>query len=361
MTLFDAEADGPRATKVTVPASELSVPTGAYIKVADAVLEPGRAHGAIANGSPEAGWDLSFESEARGLSPPALLVALPHATAEDQASLPYPDARFSGTVTVDDERISIDAWPGMIGHNWGAEHAERWVWIQGNELQGGEGYFDAAFGRIKVGPLTTPWVGNAILRLDGSEHRLGGLDRVRSTKVDEAPTACEFRLTGEDVSVRGRVSSEPRNFVAWVYADPVGPEHNTLNCSISDLELTIDVAGSPPRRVESVGAAAYELGMRETDHGIPVQPYPDGLASSREPRPGGAQAEARAQRVAADLGAALTSRPLAPARFAATCPSSGSGSPPARPRTGPRAATPSPSRSRWPSTCGSARCRRSDP
>ena len=39
--------------------------------------------------------------------------------------------------------------------------------------------------------------------------------------------------------MRGRVSSEPRNFVAWVYADPVGPEHNTLNCSISDLELTV--------------------------------------------------------------------------------------------------------------------------
>ena len=56
----------------------------------------------------------------------------------------------------------------MIGHNWGAEHAERWVWIQANELRGGDGYFDAAVGRIKVGPLMTPWVGNAMLRLDGS-------------------------------------------------------------------------------------------------------------------------------------------------------------------------------------------------
>jgi hypothetical protein len=24
------------------------------------------------------------------------------------------------------------------------------------------------------------------------------------------------------------------------------------------------------------GAAAYELGMRERDHGIPIQPFPDG-------------------------------------------------------------------------------------
>jgi hypothetical protein len=164
----------------------------------------------------------------------------------------------------------------MIGHNWGAEHAERWTWIQANEFRGADGYLDAALGRIKVGPLTTPWVGNAILRLAGQEHRLGGFDRIRSTKIDDEPTECDFELTGKGIKVRGRVGSEPRNFVAWVYADPVGTEHNTLNCSISDLELTVERRGAEPRRIESVGAAAYEIGMRETDHGIPVQPYPDG-------------------------------------------------------------------------------------
>ncbi len=75
---------------------------------------------------------------------------------------------------------------------------------------------------------------------------------------------------------RAASSSEQRNFVAWVYADPVGPEHNTLNCSISDLELTVERKGEPPRRLECVGAAAYELGTRDTDHGIELQPYPDG-------------------------------------------------------------------------------------
>ena len=78
------------------------------------------------------------------------------------------------------------------------------------------------------------------------------------------------------MKVRGRVSSEPRNFVAWVYADPKGPEHNTLNCSISDLELEVEVDGAEPRRIESVGAAAYEIGMRDTDHGVELQPFPDG-------------------------------------------------------------------------------------
>ncbi|HZB02600.1 MAG TPA: hypothetical protein VE800_10870, partial [Actinomycetota bacterium] len=85
-----------------------------------------------------------------------------------------------------------------------------------------------------------------------------------------------FALPGKDVTVRGRVHSDARGFVAWVYADPDGGEHNTLNCSIADLELTVERTGREPERLQVRGGAAYEIGMRETDHGIPVQPYADG-------------------------------------------------------------------------------------
>jgi hypothetical protein len=72
------------------------------------------------------------------------------------------------------------------------------------------------------------------------------------------------------------VRSDPKDFVAWVYADPDGGGHNTLNCSISDLELTVERPGRRPERLQVRGGAAYEIGMRETDHGIAVQPYADG-------------------------------------------------------------------------------------
>jgi hypothetical protein len=72
------------------------------------------------------------------------------------------------------------------------------------------------------------------------------------------------------------VGSAPRNFVAWVYADPAGPEHNTANCSIAEMTLTVKRPGEPELVLETRAGATYELGMRETDHGIAVQPYPDG-------------------------------------------------------------------------------------
>jgi hypothetical protein len=277
LTLFDADAPGPRAAKATFGAGELSAPRGAYIRVGGAVLEPGRATGSIETPELEAGWDLAFDDPGPPFHhlPRDRLYEVP--LPRTKFLSPYPSARFRGAVTVGGERIDLAGWPGTIGHNWGAEHAERWIWIQGAELAGQEGsYLDVAAGRIKLGPLTSPWVANGMLRIDGEEHRLGGFHRILSTKLGEEPTSCEFQLSGEDIKLRGRVSSEPRNFVAWVYADPNGPEHNTLNCSISDLELEAERRGREPERLELSGGAAYEIGMREGDHGIPVQPYPDG-------------------------------------------------------------------------------------
>jgi hypothetical protein len=34
--------------------------------------------------------------------------------------------------------------------------------------------------------------------------------------------------------------------------------------------------GRDPLELACAGGAAYELGMRERDHGVPLQPYPDG-------------------------------------------------------------------------------------
>lgn len=276
-TLFDCGAEAPRATKVTVPADQLEAPAGSWIRVDGAEVGPGRAVGAIETEALKASWELEFadDDEPCKYLPSDWLYEAPVPRTKFVA--PVPNTRFDGRLELDGEKIEIMSWPGMIGHNWGSEHAERWVWLEGTGFEGSPGtYFDAGAARINLGGWTTPWIASGMLSIEAESYRLGGFGRIRSVSIRETPGACEFVLPGKEVLVRGRVSAPPKDFVGWVYADPKGPEHNTINCSIADLELTVERPGRPTREFHLPAGAAYELGMRETDHGIPIQPYPDG-------------------------------------------------------------------------------------
>ncbi len=265
-TLFDAAAEGPQARKLTVPRPTAG--GGDWIRVGEAVLGDGVARGEVE----DAGWDLRFASA----EPP--LFHLPRDWMY-RAPLPRtkllssrPAATFSGRVRVGERELEVEGWRGMVGHNWGTQHAERWIWLHG--LTSAGDWLDLALGKVKLGPLTTPWVASGALGLGGERLALGGPGK--RSEVHETPRRCDFTVAGKGVRVRGEVSAAPKDFVGWVYADPDGPEHHTVNCSVADMRLRVERDGRPAQELTVTGGAAYELGMREHDHGVPIQPYPDG-------------------------------------------------------------------------------------
>jgi hypothetical protein len=42
------------------------------------------------------------------------------------------------------------------------------------------------------------------------------------------------------------------------------------------MRVRVDAKERPVKAFEVRGGAAYELGIRETNHGVAVQPFPDG-------------------------------------------------------------------------------------
>ena len=40
-----------------------------------------------------------------------------------KSTSPYPTMRVSGSVVMGGRELTVDGWRGMLGHNWGAEHA----------------------------------------------------------------------------------------------------------------------------------------------------------------------------------------------------------------------------------------------
>jgi hypothetical protein len=253
-TLFDASWERPVAFKTSVPEPE--VPIGEYVRIGGAAFAPGVVSGPH--------WSLTFEGDAESfpyLPRPWMYTAkLPRTKAESL----YPAVRFSGEVELDGRAVSLHGWPGMIGHNWGAEHAERWIWLHGAGL-------DAILGRVRVGRWTLPWLGNGFLELDGERHRLGGLGRGRSTRVDEHVDRLRFSLNGAGgLVVDGELDAPRATLVGWVYSDPAGGSHNVVHSSIADLRLTVG-----GRVLEQRGGATYELGMREAPGGVAIEPFPD--------------------------------------------------------------------------------------
>ena len=260
-TLF--EPSGPTAAKLTLPGP---VAGGAdWLRVGEARIGADGASGSIGD---DAAWQLALEGAEEALLhlPAGWLYRAP--LPRTKLLSPAPAARFSGGMTVGGRSIDVDGWRGMVGHNWGAQHAERWIWLHG--LTEDADWLDVGIGRVRIGPLTTPWVANGALSIAGDRHAL------RRVKVTEYPASCTFALSGRRIEVRGTVEAPPERFVCWVYADPDGSEHHAVNCSIADMRLRVSRRGRASTELVVARGAAYELGMRERDHGIAIQPFPDG-------------------------------------------------------------------------------------
>jgi hypothetical protein len=270
-TLFDE--GGPYAAKVTLPPEQLHAGAPDHLRIGESRIGHGGASGAIDD---LAAWELAFAGE----EPPFPYLPKPWMytapVPRTKALSLRPAIRVTGEAMVCGRTVTLDGWPGMVGHNWGAEHAERWIWLHGTGFaEQPDAWIDVTIGRIKVGRWTTPWVANGCLSFDGVRHRLGGIGRARATQVQETAERAAFLLPGEDLAVRGEISGRRDDVVGWIYSDPTGPEHHTAHCATADMTLRVARHDAPPLELSVAGGATYEIGMRERDHGIPIQPFSD--------------------------------------------------------------------------------------
>jgi hypothetical protein len=174
-TVFDAARERPFMHKLS--SDSLRVPDGEWIEVGD--RGPGEQGAAMGGRSADgacggASWSLRIEELEPELRHLALEWLYRAPLPRTKLTSPSPLASFSGELSLSgDRRLALDGWRGMVGHNWGAEHAERWIWLHGVDFEGApEAWLDVALGRIRVAGRLTPWVANGMLSLDGRRVRL---------------------------------------------------------------------------------------------------------------------------------------------------------------------------------------------
>jgi len=246
-TWFDL--DGPHADKWSTP----DLAPGPLIRVGAAVLAP--------NGATAPDWEITWQGDDTLFAhlPLPFLYRAPLPRTKSVSLRPR--VRYAGEVRVDGRTIDLTGWTGMVGHNWGSEHAERWIWLRG---AGSDWLVDMVLGRLKVGPMTTPWIANGVLERDGRRTRLGGLGR--PVKVADREDGCHIRVSGLDIEVAAPVSS----LAGWTYSDPAGGSHQVVHSSVARLAVR-----TPDVTLACEHAATYEIGRREMPTSAPMLPFPD--------------------------------------------------------------------------------------
>jgi hypothetical protein len=246
-TFFDL--DGPHADKW----STRELTSAPLIGIGPARLAPG--------GATAPDWEISWTGEQPLFAhlPVGALYAAPFPRTKS-VSL-RPSLELTGRLRVDGREVDLDGWTGMLGHNWGSQHAERWIWLRGG---GPDWLLDMVLGRLRVGPGTTPWLANGVLEVDGRRARLGGLGR--PVHVVDREDGCLVRVGGVDLEVDAPV----RSLVAWTYSDPGGGHHDVLHSSVAAMTVR-----TKDRTLECAHSASYEIGRREPPALTSVQPFSD--------------------------------------------------------------------------------------
>ena len=240
----------------------------------EAAAGPGQFRGAATMAGQRARWDLAVAGGPPPLRPlrPAVLYRAPLPRTKLEVSVP--DGLVTGLLEVGGQQIGVDRWRGTVGHNWGAEHADRWVWLHaagfGTEP---EAWLDLVLARIKVGPARSPWTAMGALGLAGELIALGGLGR-RST-VSAGPG----QLTAAVPAVKGRldltVSTSDEDAVAVSYADPRGGTRLVRHAARATVQVRFRRPGHEELTLSGT-CGAYEYGTSQPVPGTTPRPLPEG-------------------------------------------------------------------------------------
>ena len=270
VTWFDES--GVRAGKLDAQPLE---PGSDRLTCGPAAQGPDGSRGTIGLDGLSAEWDLAFAARSEPLEHlrPAFLygAALP----KTKATSPAPDVDVSGSLVVDGSTVDLAGWTGMVGHNWGSQHAARWVWLRVCGLgDDGTGWLDAVLGRVQVGPVLAPWKAFGALSLDGTRHHLGGLLR-RGTDVEVRTDGARITLAGPDAKVTVTATVPLTSTVGWEYADPTGDRHEVVNCSVASMRLEAETWAVAVTTYTPTRRGVLELGGDERSLDVPLQPFPD--------------------------------------------------------------------------------------
>ena len=234
--------------------------TGLDLAIGDAELRDGHAQGEIDGGARGSlRWALDY---AGGQEPLLLMPEKLYAGGFPKAKVLVgtPNAIYHGALWVNGQRLDIDGWVGSQNHNWGSRHTDNYAWGQVAGFdEAPDAFLECSTARLKIGPLWTPPLSVAVLRLDGQEYRFDSLARSwrAHAHFELGRWTMEHRAPGLRLALQMDAATE--DFVGLAYANPPGGVKTCLNTKLASCRLTLEHEGAAPRTLHCSRRAAFEI------------------------------------------------------------------------------------------------------
>lgn len=268
---FDREVQRVVATRSERPIAECRFSDSITdVRVGDAKLSAGALTGEARQGTSTIAWDLRYD----GTGSPLLLLPQARYTTrlpKAKAVTPQPNVRFNGALVVEGERWDIDGWLGSQNHNWGSKHTDFYAWGQVAGFDNAPDVFlECATARLKIGPLWTPPITLAVLRLPDAEIRLNTI--AHGLRARGAIDGFNWTLHSQrgDVDLQVRMSAPAEAFAGLTYRNPPGGSKTCLNSKLARCELTLRRTGHQPLELATEHRAAFEILTDSPPAEVPV-------------------------------------------------------------------------------------------
>ncbi len=186
-----------------------------YCRIEDAILKDEKTQGALSNQTQTIEWQLTFTSEyALNMFPFKLLEALPYP--EMKMTLPALKALFSGTVTINQKKYTLDRVSGIQTHTWGHRYPYQYNfgYARSFDNQKDSSFFAYSSKNKLIAGFETPDLPLFFLNYQGTSYRFNGLKSFIFNRDNSHIGYWYFKASTKQAKIEGTFEVEYKDLTA---------------------------------------------------------------------------------------------------------------------------------------------------
>lgn len=186
------------------------------------------------------------------------------------------DLRFTGSTELDGEKLEWKAAPGGQSHLAGPGYWHSWTWAHCNTFRNEQGepayfVFEGFSARDRFfGLIPSPRMSSFFFLYQGREYRMNSLWNAIRSRSEQTLSEWKFQADCGDLSFRGEIQAENRDFAGFTYEDTNGSILYCSNAELARVTVWIYRRGKLEASFHSHGTAGFEVVSRQKNPYVPL-------------------------------------------------------------------------------------------